>query len=279
MRLNRTCALMLALAMQGLVGMNSVHAAATYTFESLTPGTLAGQDNWQLAIPEALWPDVGGGSGTNSSKIIYRTTNGKGSIVTRTNDANFSFPHFSGNETNAVIKFDAFLGSVNPGIPNMEAAFGLGHGSNFGPVFGENAGSGPGGNFFTILQPTAGGFEYDAPIPASVSAGDWVQFAMTMDFTANSGDGAGSLSYQDLTTRGPLTAVAALQNVNLKLSSLPAGAGPATWDEMYLRLDNGTAGTIEGADNLVPNANAPEPASTAVLALATIGLLGRRRKA
>ncbi len=212
-------------------GAASVQAAATYTFESLTTGTdLAGQDNWVAVGFGSVSPTVGVGTGVNATKIAQGKF-GFAGIARRTNDANFSFPQFSGNETAAVSQFDVFDPTLTP-FGNLGSYFAMGHGSGIGPLVGFNAGTsaGQGGTGSFDIREAQNGVNHYAAFPASVNAGDWLRLTFTQNFTANGGDGAGSLSYQDLTTGTPLTPVAGLQNINLKLSNMPAGTGPSTWD-------------------------------------------------
>src|SRR5258706_6027804 len=86
--------------------------ADTYTFDSLNTGTnLVGQDNWDLYLgSSAVVAFVTGVDTTKIAQSISGT-----SIVTRTNDANFSFAHFTGVETAAVLQFDAFIGVTSGG--------------------------------------------------------------------------------------------------------------------------------------------------------------------
>lgn len=143
------------------------------------------------------------------------------------------------------------------------------------PSFGfDNGASLPGGASFEVRE-AQNGVEHDVPFPSTVQAGDWLRFTLTMDFTANGGDGAGSFSYQDLTAGGADIAVAGLQNVNLKLSNLPASSMPSAWDSMYIRIDNGIGGVV-GIDNLTTIV--PEPATLSLAGLGLLVLIGRRRR-
>jgi hypothetical protein len=81
---------------------------------------------------------------------------------------------------------------------------------------------------------------------------DWYRICLAIDFAANNGEGAGSLSYMNLSNGDAgLSAIAGLQDLNLRLLSNGA-PDPSGWNTMYLllRID---ATNIPKADNLIPN--------------------------
>lgn len=211
-----------------------------YDFESLTPGGLAGQDSW--VIFGGSDSTVITGSGVNPTKTA---TAGATSLMARPNDANFTFLAFSGAETDARMQFDMRL-------DNVGVTMALGSETALGPFFGITS-IGPSGSQFYIRE--AGmGTEHGASLAGAVSPGEWVRFQLRANLTANSGNGAGSLYYQNL-SRGEtaFTPVAGLQNVGLNLSVAPA----ATWSGVGFRIDNAgmPAGNIQ-IDNMVPNGRA-----------------------
>jgi hypothetical protein len=235
------------------------------------------QDNWRV-LPQAgvISPSVASGTGSDASLVAQGNLSGSAQIAVRTNDSNFSFQQFSGLETNAAITFDGSV-SVASSRYNVGANFALGHGTDVGPLFGEDSDSANGGAISFYLRGAENGTDYYAPFPAAINAGDRLRFTLIYDFTANGGDGAGSLFYQDLTTGGSLTAVVGLQHIDLDLTRMSASSQPADWDEMWARTDNGSLdGAASAIDNLVPNA-IPEPASVGLFGVSAAVFLLRRR--
>lgn len=244
----------LSLATTGY-SLNSV----SYDFESLGNGSLTGQDNW-LAFPPTPTDtlSIQAGSGANTSKVAG--TNGGRNV------RNFGSSFFSGTETTAIIQFSAQPGGVHMAL----AADGNNNGSigdtngELSPLFGFDTSS----NFF--ISPKAAGGQFASAITSTritanngVSAGlasDWYQVRLVIDFNANTGAGSGSLFYLN-TTNGDttFTAVSGLQNINLGLNFMTAGANPAAWNAIYLRANGG--GFI---DNLSVTA-IPEPATVGIV--------------
>ena len=211
-----------------------------YDFESLTPGGLAGQDNWTVfAVGDST---VISGSGLNPTQTATAAAT---SIMARPNDGNFRFLAFSGAETDAFMQFDMRLDSTG-------ATMALGNEVAIGPFFGIT-GIGASGSQFYIREAGMGA-EHGVSLGGAVSPGEWVRFQLRADLTANGGNGAGSLYYQNLSLgETGFTPVAFLQNVGLNLSAAP----PATWNGIGFRIDNAgvPSGNIQ-IDNLVPNGRA-----------------------
>ena len=208
----------------------SLDAAQTDNFIEPPAPNLRGQDGWSSwthtigGIPYFQDTTVRSGIGINTTTVVgnpVNATNGNTDALTssnasgilyRRNDANWSFTPFAGTETNATMQFDLTLPSA-PFFPGGNGVkFGLGRytsdditvaGDQWGPVFGiENLN---GGQRFYVraagvektvshADPTAGA-EYTSSFLANTvgSAGDWFQLQLVMDFTANSGSGAGTL--------------------------------------------------------------------------------------
>lgn len=222
-----------------------------YDFEGLTPGGLAGEDNW--VVYAAGDSTVISGSGLNPTQTATAAAT---SIMARRNDGNFTFLAFSGAETNALMQFDMRL-------DNVGATMALGSEAAIGPFFGITSIGASGSRFY--IREAGFGAEHGVGLGGAVSPGEWVRFQLRADLTANSGNGAGSLYYQNL-SRGEtaFTPVAGLQHVGLNLSAAP----PATWNGVGFRIDNAgvPAGNIQ-IDNLVPNGRALSlrPYASAVL--------------
>jgi hypothetical protein len=188
-------------------------------------------------------------------------------FLVRVNDGAFAFPPFTGSETGAVIQFDC----------NGEgrAFFGLGRdldgddrleGGEIGPVFGLSAsrtGTGITDRNFYLQEAGFGSF-YEANLNVSGVRGrnagsDWYRIRLHVDFTANGGDGAGTLFYRNLTDGGPtFRVISELRDIPLGLHRLHADAHPSTWNSMWLHL-LAAGGNSPRTDNLVPHLPAERP--------------------
>jgi len=204
------------------------HAASVYTFEGLTsPADLAPQDNWVHSGTSGT-PHIDVISGTNGSNVAVNTGPANAQFATRDNDGAFSIPGFTGNETDAYIQADfRFINSGNfwfhiRGTGNLSPGIGL----------IDDAPSGPSTPAFAVRKGGGGSNLYVAVTGAD--QGDWLRIRLTMDFTANGGDGFGDISYMNL-TQGDLsfTSVAGLQNVDLDMSGVDA----TTFDALQIRTD------------------------------------------
>lgn len=263
----------------GLTPPPAQQIVRTYSFDSLKPGNIAGQDYWTAPTFGNL--AIKNGAGVNTTVVAGEgDSNG---LVTRINNAASAFVKFQGNETAAISQFDLTLTSGH-GTGGGQI-FGLGHDRNgnfaidqdneYGPMFGIRDG------YNAVYQRQFGFYlkgagNVDAvgsPIGNLGTMGDWVQVRLVSNFLT----GKGSLYFRNL-TRGEANfiAVPGLQNIDLNLS---AGPTPATWDAMILRNDH------QGQfDNLIPNYAAvlavPEPGSAvpAIMGGCVIGVwFGRQR--
>ena len=227
-----------------------VKAQPVYTFDSLSINYLDGQDNW--------FDQTGAGIATVS--IDTTIVNGTGIVspilslfyqpafVTRPNDSVFSFPQYSGNETDAIIQFDArgsyvalfALGYDLNGNGSLDTSLG-----EVGPSFGiwDQNFAIQTANLDTLLK---------EPFGLGNNVFDWYRIQMRIDFTANGGLGAGSLYYLNLSD-GDVTynAVPGLQNINLQLNNMNINATPQNWNSMFLTLTS-NGGTQTAVDNLLP---------------------------
>jgi hypothetical protein len=108
-----------------------------------------------------------------------------------------------------------------------------------------------------LIQEASGGTSYTDNFNAGGGDGnsgnDWYRIQLRMDFTANSGDGIGSLYFKNLSQNDTsFHSVSGTRNVPLGLTRLTAAAGPAHWNAMRISLlSNGNC--VPGIDNLIPN--------------------------
>jgi hypothetical protein len=267
------CALVCGL----LLGMSAqpAQAALTYTFDSLTTGTLHGQDGWADFITA--------GNNHTVTSVVPSHLGFATNVVTgfdqsaRTNDGNYSYAPLSPLDTAAIIQFD-----VNSMAGGDTAVFALGRDlatidvgrhSRLGPQFGLF------GNAFMIRGAVEGAIT-TTPLSGTDSSSDWYRMQLVVDFTANGGNGAGSVFLKNLTDgEASVRAIAGLSNINLQILNMEAASEVAsTWNSLYLR----SSGTQTLFDNLQPSPlppppPAPEPSSLLLLGLGALVLAKRGR--
>ncbi len=247
----------------------------TYDFNSLAPGNLDLQDNWQtLKFVSPGDAQVTPGFGADGTQAIRYANSGPnvGLSAARVNDTSFALPSFGSGNASVFVDL----------LPNHWGSyFGLGY---------DNDGDGDLGKFNT---PELGFFvhvntrndEVRFAIPSSTSTsvslsslglfGGWVRLRFDMDFGANGGAGATSISFLDpLTAGSSFQSIAGLQNLSLGLN--PAGLdarNAALWDSMYFHIEGATG----GIDNIA--AQVPEPTTLTLLFVGALALgVGARRK-
>jgi len=239
-----------------IVAIGYEAAGGVYDFESLLRDqAIDGEDGWELQ------PGLGNATvqvddrvvnGTQVVRHVGLAATNQPARLTRENDTVYSFPPVAIGQTVVVLQFDA--------TGEFVAQFALGHdvdgndilaAGELGPSFGlEDR------NF--LIQRAAEGSKVTSPFNVGTHIGnsvtDWYRLRLRIDVAANGGDGAGSLSYMNL-TRGDLgyRDVLPLQNVNLGLTAMSPDAAPDEWNAMWLQLMSGGGATIPSADNLMPN--------------------------
>jgi hypothetical protein len=170
---------------------------------------------------------------------------GYGCDASRINDAAWSFPAFTGNETNAYYQVDLLVGFW---------------GGSYGPAFDTNnngrirgAEAGERGVRFTIgtqagvqlrLVGANDAFVQTPLAGLGIAGGNWVRIRVVMDLAAAGGTGLGSIEVQNLTTGATgFTPVAGLSSVPLGLSPTAIDAtNPARWNAMWLHFEGATYG-------------------------------------
>ncbi len=224
-----------------------------YDFNALTGSDvhpyapLDGQDGWtaesfNTAIPLGVTATLGF-DGTPALRF-QEVGAGYGADASRLYDAGWSPPTFTGGET------DAFFGA-DFGVGYWGNQLALGYDANssgtirryetgeIGPqlLVGSHSNVGvtlvsAAGNKTTVPLSTAGG----------ASGGDWLRLRLVMNFTANAGQGAGSVDYVNLSAGGTdWQPVAGLQGVNLELTPGSGDAGdPANWNGVWLHMEGAT---------------------------------------
>jgi hypothetical protein len=241
---------------RGFVMLQIAAGADVYTFESFAPDSLiSGQDHWVAESGSGLAVVVldASGNGTRVARHVATPVPQIAAMLTRVNDGSFDFLPFSGDESRAVIQFEATgehvallaLGRDLDGDGILSAGTG-----ETGPLFGLSD-----RNFF--IQEANQGTIYQDNLNQGGGDGnggnDWYRIQLRMDFTAAEGDGTGSLYFMNLTDGDKFYhTVSGMLNRPLGLKRLPWNAGPAHWNAMYLRLlSNGNS--IPSVDNIIPN--------------------------
>jgi hypothetical protein len=222
--------------------------AATYTFDNLNTGALAGQDNWVLRSGQTSFQIVNGNGGNIATRA---DTNADVHDIDRANSGSFSF-----DLTNAATFTMSLDAQVHNSATQHEIIiFGIGdpfavNGNYNGTAirYEQSPGSAP--NF------AWGGASYPGH-PATGALGslpafptnDWIRLSLVVDTAANGGQGFGTVYVQDLTTNGPMQMVASNLNMNLD----PAG-NLGQWQTMSLRSDALTPIGPVDFDNLTVSA-------------------------
>ncbi len=265
-----------------------------YTFEDVSTGTLNGQDNWAYypAYPSNGFV-VQDGTGTNTSQVA-KSVSSRPAFAIRPNDANFSFAPHSSTETAAVFQYDIQARTTD----TVSTYFGCAHDADGsgsintvnerGPAFGIIKGASSAYGFAiqhlgnSVGDSVVENFATWTAAERAALDGDWLTLRMSVDFTANGGNGAAQLSYMNLTDGE--TAFSDIGSpVNLGLTTRYTGtyaalANPANWDTMAIARGNDTGMAV---DNLMPNLDSiavPEPSSSVIFGLALLGLIGCRRR-
>ena len=233
------------------VAIQDDETAARYDFELLSVGNINGQDNWAEAVTNAT-VDIDTSS-ANGTQVVHANATAVAAgetEISRINDDSFSFPPFSATQGQTCYDTTADDNSlfalgreiVADGLlKTTDGEIGIPFG------FWERQ--------FIVL--TGNSLVTRAGVADLTSdygvITDWYRLCLTIDFTANSGNGAGSLSYMNL-SRGDtgLTAIPGMQDLDLKLL-LNATPDPALWNGMFLYLRVDSSDLIPKADNLMPN--------------------------
>lgn len=236
--------------------MLAAGAADVYTFESLGINNfIDGQDGWQ-DHPGQGQAVVSLDASGNNTKVVrhYKTViSDQTAFLTRINDASFNFLPFDGTETHAVIQFEATgehvallaLGRDLNGDGLLLAGSG-----EIGPLFGLSD-----RNF--LIQEADLGTIYQDNLNQGGGDGnsgnEWYRMQLRMDFTANDGDGIGSLYFMNLSDGDTsYHSVTGMRDRPLGLKRLSADAGPAHWSAIHLQLlSNGNS--VPSIDNIIPN--------------------------
>ena len=259
----------------------SAQVPEIYDFESLPiHNFIDGEDNWVDKPGQGdgvIWLDEAGND-TQIARPLPTVAFNEDVFLARANDSSFSFPAFNSSSDNAVIRFELNgehialfgLGHDLDGDGILEEdPFGNGSGGELGPVFGDDD-----RNFF--VREASFGQTTTAPFGGGNSYDDWYRMELRIDFTANGGEGSGSLFYLNISDgETEFQPVNGLQDLNLQLGRLHADAGPGSWDTMWLQLRSYGSSRAAAVDNLVPNATpgAVETVSAEMACLPDTGIL------
>lgn len=234
-------------------------AVEVYDCEALaTNQPLAGQDGWHVLPGQGEVDVVPGGLDENTTVVLrHRDTvpQNQPAFATRISDPRFNFVGFTGSETNAVIQFEATgehvallaLGRDLDGDGHLTAAVG-----EIGPAFGVHD------RRFRIQEANLGTV-YDDNFNIgggdANSGNDYYQLRLRLDFTANGGDGVGTLLFRNLTDGDTgFHSVPGVHNRPLGLLRLAPGARPALWNALWVQLQS-NGNSVPVADNFIPNLN------------------------
>lgn len=244
--------------------------ADTINFENLSNGSLIGQDGW---ISLFNTPVVSPGFGVDATKIV--SVSGTNAVAMRPRGVAPTA------QNGSVLQFDANLG----GNADSTALFGLAVADGTQSIaFGLNVpGNGPQAHAFSFYlfdrsSQFAASHYVAAAIPAGAEA-DWYRLQLAMDFTANGGDGKGSISAENLTLGETIfTPIAGLQDINLGLTAANVAAlQPTDWTQSELYVASG--GALDNLSASAAVAATPEPGAYAlILAGGLSGFVLRRHR-
>ena len=219
----------------------------TYDFEALSPGDLLGQDGWVSATFGTTALAVTTGIGTNDTQVVENSQSAV-TVMARRADPGFGLPPLTGAETSVTLEvdciadwnigFNAFVGIAPWADLNSNSVV---DGGEVGPLFGFNHNAGSGAPSFYLGDSAAGATSILAPVPTSVDPGDWLRIRLVMDLTANGGNGAGTLTFRNLTDDEPGFSATGVTGFDLRFSQ---GRHPTTWNGVFIRIDDGAPGTI-----------------------------------
>ncbi len=265
----------------------------TYDFDSLTgsanPGTpLPGQDGWvnlrsdgKYAIGVRNEAGISGWPGFNinctSRAASSSGYHGKGSGVYTITDDQMRMEmtaRVTSYYTAAATKTLLLLGIwADDGDNAMERDPPTK--DEYGFLFGFNVYDTP------VIQPAAGGTTVTGTVPGgAIDSGDVWRLVLDVDLTANSGNGAGSLSMKylgdtdgtfDVGKSLALNPVTELQNINLNIQAMGASKTVSGWHGLMLRQNYALM------DDVVI-ASVPEPSTLILLLGMLLAIVARRAR-
>ena len=254
--------------------------AVTYTFDNLSTGTLAGQDNWMTLDSNNTSDLVTIGTGFDTTKVARNpgTTGPAGSadvhINDRQNNANFSFGNLSGFST-VTMSFDTQVQNNASEDQYIQFSLGMTTNANYGSpaiAYRQSFGGTP------IWRLLSGGYtggpagtQASGNLPGGINQNDWIRLTLIMNMTANGGTGSGDYYVTDLTQGGVPQLLTSNYNLNLDPSPTPT-INVGNWDTMSTRSDFASSVVL---DNLTVTPS-PEP-GTVALAIPGLALLFARR--
>jgi hypothetical protein len=232
---------------------------STATGSDLLDKNINGNDNWEYLAGDGGYVYRPAGQ----DNTLYQANSASTACqVWRQNDAVFSYT-LGATDTGVVLSFKVRARNT----ANSLFALGYDDGSSVivGPQFGLNS---------TNWNIRGAAFGTNTFVANSLTTDTKIyELQMVVDFTANGGDGSGSMYIQNLTDGGDMVAVDGLQNINLELGRMGI-SNPSDVNGLYVRLAGGGA----WVDNLMIT---PVPEPTTMILLGMGGLLGlarRRRK-
>lgn len=102
------------------------------------------------------------------------------------------------------------------------------------------------------------------PLPNGTTS-DWYRLRLTMDFTANGGDGSMSMFEQNLTLgEVSFTPITEMQNLSMGILAGGSALQPVNWTHDWIRVDS--SGSLDNLSfNSTPLAETPEPGICALI--------------
>ncbi len=245
----RTCrAWVTLLAVAFLWPASGLAAGAAYDFEGLTGVLIEGQDNW-VADPAGGSGIVDFGEDTVNDSLVMRpfptTAFSQYVYLTRVNDEAFGFSPFFGEETEAVMQFDA-TGAGTSALALGRDLNGNGildrSGGELGPQFGFTRDPMTGESYL-LLSGADLGTVHLAELRGTRQPGDWYRLQLRMDLS----QGTGSVYYRNLSLGDEqMVPMPGLQDIDLELGRLAPQARPTAWNALWVTQLEAVARTTTG---------------------------------
>lgn len=259
-----------------LTALSSFAQTTPYSFESISLGSLAGNDGWVHSPVFGNTIQVTAGTGFDTTRVLTTTAY---SIVSRPADSSLSAASNSGflrlqadytpltPGSNDVFWFGVGVDANSDGKIDPASEMQLGIAEYLGFIYVTRKGD------ITSNFPDTGTSLVGFLSSGMGSAGDWIRLRADFDFVSGGGVGTYSVSYENL-TRGDTSFTSIISGASL--SATTRGITPASLNGVFVGLQSQNQ-----ADNLLTTTTSaiPEPSTyAAIFGLIALGLAEYRKR-